>query len=411
MRLLTLILASLLCAPASRATTLDDQLFEKQMQILQHAWLSSHVGAKCDFLGPEGQALLEWGVAHVGGILAGAPQNRMGDKAGAFIGQRMRDKAEAIPCDAPARRGVIASLQTMGRLKAMHGDPEFARLSEDLRGFQMARALNRKCLFHDQAADEVLAGRIETAKRAIFARLGSEGASPGLDEDGRRIEAAVSANPAACGPALGDVVDQALRIARGTEDECRAKVGLETWLDQAQRAEDDRQAHLSALQACVAGRNDVQAEITALSGAILGTLDQAPEDLRGPLLRFTRAALRLAADAGHAPAQRELAQLHSPPPGSLLAELGGIDHPLALRWTRKAASRKEPRAMLDLAQHMRADDPATAYILLRAAQDSGITATPLESSLAAIREMLDEEAIRRLEANRAQFDFASLEAE
>jgi hypothetical protein len=60
---------------------------------------------------------------------------------------------------------------------------------------------------------------------------------------------------------------------------------------------------------------------------------------------------------------------------------------------------------------MREENPATAYILLRAAQDSGIEDKPLESSLSAVRAKLDAQAIRTLEASRAEFDFASLDRE
>lgn len=205
---------------------------------------------------------------------------------------------------------------------------------------------------------------------------------------------------------------------------CTQVVSVAMWA--AALKQRDEATYLGMLKRCVAGHQDRQYAANAMSVIFLDSLGELADKLkvsRQDAAVFIRDTVRVSAEAGYAPAQHNYAALYNVDPKGPTADVYPVDMDAFLYWTKKAAARKEPRAMFNLAMRLIPNDrsplpadPATAYILLRQIQQDVPAGTiaqvfgpVLDEQLAIVRAHLGETQAAAAEARRAGFDFMALE--
>lgn len=231
---------------------------------------------------------------------------------------------------------------------------------------------------------------------------------------------------------LAKALDKAVATCRqlaalqaANEDPCEPMTSANIWVAAMKGGGSER--YLRLLKECATGRADVQQAAEDLMVSALQALDQVADQVqmtRQDLAVHVKETLWVVADSGLPSAQHNYAALHNVDPNGPLADLFPVDQATFLKWTRKAAAGKEPRAMFNLAMRLlpsaNAPLPADlplAYILLRQIADEVPDPTRLhqtfgpvlDEQLDAVRSQLGAETVAQLDARRTSFDFRSLD--
>lgn len=207
-------------------------------------------------------------------------------------------------------------------------------------------------------------------------------------------------------------------------DLCLEEITPARWVILSSEDAQKIDTYLARLGQCEIGRPDVQKAADALSVKAIMSLERIPiDDEMLQLAAFIEKVLLVTATAGDASAQHNYATLHWANPEGHVAQMIRQDEEVFLHWTRKAAAQEEPRAMFNLAIRMMSEDPspgvkrddATAYLLLRLAQDAveedveqQIFGPHLKETLLTLRDRLGRAKILELEDRLYDFDTSTV---